>query len=179
MNLSTYGYGVGGVLCLVGVVALTAKGTFLNAVESFPRHTGWGRVLAALAVGWTAWILFDMSLGWFEPYKNSIYLLAPLAYILIALYLDELLAPRMLGVLLLLAAAPVLDTARWHESPWRLILTVLVYIWVVCGIILVLSPYRFRKTIEWWTRNDFVFNSVAIVLAGLGILLIGLAAVVY
>jgi len=29
------------------------------------------------------------------------------------------------------------------------------YIWVIAGIVLVLSPYRFRKTLSFWIRNDF------------------------
>lgn len=179
MDLSTYGYIVGAILAFIGLAALGAKEPFLRAVQAFPRHALWARMLTAVVLGWTVWILFNMSLGWFEPYKNTIYILAPIAYFLIVIYLDELLAPRMLGVLLLLAAAPVLDAARWHDSPWRLVLTVIVYVWVVWGMVLVLSPYRFRNTIEAWTGNDVVFKCAAIVLAGLGLLLVSLSATVY
>ncbi len=179
MELSTYGYIVGALLALIGLAALGAKEPFFGAVQVFPRHSLWARILTAVVLGWTVWILFNMTLGWFEPYKNTIYFLAPVAYFLIVIYLDELLAPRMLGVLLLLTAAPILDAARWHDSPWRLVLTVVVYVWVVWGMVLVLSPYRFRKTIEAWAANDVLFKSIALVLAGVGILLIGLSATLY
>ncbi len=179
MSLSTYGYIVGAALALIGVAALTIKEILLRIAGVFPRNVACARLMTALVLGWTAFILFDMPLGWFEPYKNSIYLLAPLLFFIIVVYLDELLAPRMLGVLLILAAAPVLDEARWHDSAWRLLLVSIVYVWVVWGMVLVLNPYRFRQTVQWWSRNDRDFRNIAWIVLGLGVLILALALFVY
>ena len=62
--------------------------------------------------------------------------------------MDELLAARAFGGLLLLAGNPVLLAARWAPTPWRLVMPTLVYIWVLAGMILVLSPWRLRKALE-------------------------------
>ena len=63
-------------------------------------------------------------------------------------YLDEMLASRSLGGLLLLIANPILYSARWHDSTWRLVMPVLAYVIVVIGMTLVLSPYRFRDAVS-------------------------------
>jgi hypothetical protein len=117
-----------------------------------------------------------MPLGWFDEYKWSLYVLAPLLFVLVIFLMDELLAPRALGGLLLLLAAPILNSARWHPSAWRLIMVALAYAGVIVGMMLVVSPYRFRK----WARSGIKDNSRARLvgsmgtLGGLGIVLLGL-----
>jgi len=89
-----------------------------------------------------------MSWAQFEPYKFLLYLVAPLAWFAVTRYMDELLPPRMLGGLVLLLAAPVLDAARWNPSPLRLIVVTLVYGMIIWGMIVLLSPFRYRHTVE-------------------------------
>ena len=145
MTLAQASYLIGGVLIAVNAPALMVPATFRKGIEAFPRNSwmGWG--LTAVALTWVAWVILHAPLGRFEPLKPYVYLAAPISFILIVLFLDELLAPRALGGLLLLLGNPVLNVARWHESGLRLVVTTLVYVWVVGGMILVLSPYRFRQ----------------------------------
>jgi len=49
-----------------------------------------------------------------RDFKPILWALAPLCYVLTVCFVEELLAARALGGILLLAAAPVLDAARWH-----------------------------------------------------------------
>jgi hypothetical protein len=89
-----------------------------------------------------------MNLGFLEKYKPLLLVIAPVAFVLIALFMDELLAPRALGGLLLLIPAPILINARWHDSAWRYFAIVSAYLMVIKGMYLVLSPYLFRKWCE-------------------------------
>jgi len=114
----------------------------------FPRHRWCGRILVAVAVAWAAWLLKDMPLGRFEGLKSG---LIPAAVVLGALawfYMEELLAPRALGALLLLYPAPLLEAARLHHSPWSVVMSVVAYVMIIKGMLLLLSPYLFRRFSE-------------------------------
>ncbi|HBA84624.1 MAG TPA: hypothetical protein DCZ95_11060 [Verrucomicrobia bacterium] len=148
-SLAQIASAVGCFILLVNLPAIFAPGKFLQTAKAFPRSKIPAWTLTALDLFWVAWIVLHASLGRFEFVKPALYVAAPLAFLLIAVFMDELLAPRALGGLLLLAANPVLAAARWHPSTWRLAMTVMAYAWVVVGIALVLSPYRFRQAVEW------------------------------
>ena len=116
--------------------------------QRFPRDVWSGRVLAGIAILWAAWVVHEMPLGRFETWKPMIW---PIAIVLggfVWHYMDELLAPRALGALLLLYPAPVLAAARLHSSPWSVVMSALAYVCVLMGIVLLLGPYWFRLATE-------------------------------
>ena len=123
-------------------------------LEAFPRHRFIGALLTCAALSWATVLLMRTHLGFFEKYKPLLLLIAPLICILIVFFVDELLSPRALGGLLLLIPAPILESARWHDSAWRYFAIVSAYIMVIKGISLILSPYLFRKSVGFFTRSD-------------------------
>jgi hypothetical protein len=66
----------------------------------------------------------------------------------------EFLAARSLGMVLLLAAEPLLESAVLRDEPTRLLLVVLAYGWVVAGLFLVGMPFLLRDAITWVTANQ-------------------------
>lgn len=121
------------------------------AIRAFPRHEWAGRILAAIAMAWSVYLVREMPMGWFDAYKGWLYVAGPVLYLLIILFMEELLAARAFGGLLLLAASPILEAASAPNcpgNPWRLVIVAVAYGWVVAGIALVLSPFRFRKAME-------------------------------
>ena len=119
-------------------------------IKDFPRSKIAAWILLAVGVVWSAWFLFKMPLAWFDNYKPSLYVLAPLFFLLTVKFMDELLAPRALGGLLLLIPGFMIDIARQRG----LLLVTLAYALVVVGIALVLSPYIFRKSMAYYVEND-------------------------
>ncbi|MGA1531167.1 MAG: hypothetical protein ACO398_10555 [Kiritimatiellia bacterium] len=119
------------------------------AFAAFPRHKNAGMILTVIALIWSALMINQMTLGELSKYKNLLYVLTPLALYLVMRYLEELLAPRALGGLLMLFPTVMTDAARWHDSSWRLVVVVVAYIMVILGIWLMLSPYKFRV----WTSS--------------------------
>jgi hypothetical protein len=115
------------------------------ALLRFPRHRAAGIVLAALALVWSAWMLYRMPMESLESFKPWLFVLAPAGIILVSLFMDDLLAPRALGGLLSLAPVPLLDAARFHPSPWSLLVKIIAYVMVIKGMALLLSPYLFRR----------------------------------
>jgi len=119
-----------------------------------PRNYIFALVILVIDAVWVVWLINSTSLqtlNWIKPYLMGF---APIAVILIAYYMKELLSPRVIGGLLLLAGVPILDTIRWHDSNWRFVVTITVYVWAVAGMALVLSPYYLRKWTEWFFENE-------------------------
>ncbi len=140
---------------LVGIIHLVLNVPLLvfpvrgqKVIKAFPRHEWAGRILAAVGVVWSVLLVLEMPLGWFDAYKGWLYAVGPVLYLLIVVFMGDLLAARALGGLLLLVADPVLETAILQPATLRLVLVVLAYVWVVAGMALMLAPYRFRKAAE-------------------------------
>lgn len=147
---------------------------------AFPRSVWPGRLLAAGDLIWAAYEFTLMHLGLFDAWKVHLYWLTPIAIFLCITYLDDLLSPRALGGFLLLVAGPVLDIARWHPSDWRLVIAILAYLWILIGLLFLLSPWWFRRITIWLTgRGDGAVRFIGAlnVLFGLG--LMALAFFVY
>ena len=175
------------VALLIGLLALTIGGLSLLApariragVAAFPRSIWPGRILAAIDLVWAAYALSLMHLGMFDAWKVHLYWMVPVAIFLCVKYLDELLSPRALGGFFLLAAGPVLNIARWHPSEWRLVVTVLAYVWILLGLTFLLSPWWFRRLTPWIAGStDRAVRITGTVKALLGLGLIALALLVY
>ncbi len=179
ITLSGFSLGLGVAHLLAGVMLVVAPEVAREGLARFPRHVWMGRLLSAIALGWSAVLVWEMPLGWFDAYKGWLWVGVPLIYLLVIVLLDELLAARALGGLCLLLPAPLLEMARFHPSAWRLFPVVLAYIWVVLGMALVLGPYRFRKWAAVFCSTDGRCRGVGVVVAGLGVLLLGLALTVF
>lgn len=179
LTLSHWAVIIGAMIVVVNGLALTAPEAIRQWARSFPRSRSWAWTLTAADLLWVAWIILRAPLGRFENLKPAVYVAAPVLFFLIVFFMDELLAPRAAGGLLLLLANPILNAARWHPSVWRLVVTVLVYIWVVAGIVFVLSPYRFRDMIAWATESTQRLRALSAFRLAVGVALIGLGLWVY
>lgn len=135
-------------------------------IRGFPRHRGAGWLLSAAGLAWAGWIVAHASLGRFEHLKPLLFVVVPVAIVVVPLCMGELLAARALGGMFLLAATPLLAVAQWRESAARLVVVVFAYALIVAGIGLVLSPFQFRKVMAVWIRSDARCRA----LGGLGLL---------
>ncbi len=138
----------GGVFLAAGLAAFSRPAWCRERARRFPRSVLAGGILTVIDMIWVALIVHGAALGRFEFLKPWIYPAAGVAAAAIIFLMDDLLAARAFGGLLLLAGNPVLLAARWAPTPWRLVMPTLVYIWVLAGMILVLSPWRLRKALE-------------------------------
>ncbi len=137
-------------LAMVGSFALLYRpAPTALALKAFPRNKTAGWLLTGIALVWAALMINDMTLGEMSRYKPYLVVLTPIAFFLIVRYLDELLASRAVGGILLLYPNLLVDTARWSPSPFRLLAVTLGYVLVIAGIWLVLSPHKFRIWSEW------------------------------
>lgn len=179
MKLQYIAYILGGLGLLASVLTWWAPERTRTVCLAFPRSRVLGGVLTALGLIWVAWLLYNVPMGRFEFLKNWIFPATPVCWVLLFFFLDDLLAVRALGGLLLLVAAPMLDAARWVDSSWRLVITCIAYAWVLFGILMVLGPYRFRHLIIYFMSSPAATRRWALLKACVSILLILLGALVY
>ncbi len=170
---------ISGAACLiVGAALLARPEPVRRLLAAFPRNRPAAWVLAAAALAWVAWIVYHARLGRFDALKPWIGLAGMVTYGLMVVFMDELLAPRALGGLVLLVANPMLQAARVHDSPWSVVVSAFTYVLIIAGIGWMLGPYRFRRWTSWLTDGARA-RATGSVLAALGLLLAGLAATVY
>ena len=137
--------GLGALGVAAGVLALLVPERLRVGLQAFPRSKAPGWILMAIGSFWVCWVISHAALGRFEVVKPFIPVLGVVAYAAIVFFLDELLAPRALGGLLLLLANPLLNGVRWADSPWRYAVILIAYAWVVAGCALMLHPWTFRQ----------------------------------
>ena len=128
-----------------GAALLAAPARARGALERLPRSRVAGTLLALAAVGWATWNLMHSHLGGFEPYKRYVPIAALVLVLGIGTVMHELLAARMAGALLMLAANPTIRAARFHEDPGTAGLVALAYVWIVVGMAWMLGPWRARR----------------------------------
>src|SRR5689334_19775255 len=111
MNLKLAGVLVGIALILSHAFALLCGEAVRKWLIAFPRSRGFGILLLVVAAVWAFVLVLEMDLGEFTGYRYHFLLVIPVAAFLAIRYVEEFLAVRATGMLLLLAAEPVLEAA--------------------------------------------------------------------
>lgn len=162
-----------------GLVGIVRPELIRKFAELFPRSVVPAWIFTALCCWLGAKEALGMNMGFLDAYKKYIYVISPAVFVASVVYMKELLAPRTLGGFLCLIAVPILEIARWHESPLRLVVVVTVYVWIVFGIVLLMSPWYFRKLYKPFLENEALFKATAVGKALFGIVLLALGILVY
>ena len=154
IQLSTLSVILGLIVALPGAYGLLKPKEFAAFAQKFPRHTtvGWGLMLMG-----TAWFLFNVRQEKVSDFANmqTIFMLVFGAVgIATCIFVHDFLPVRGLAVLLLLAAKLMVDTARWADTEWRLVISVWAYVWAVAGMWFTISPWRLRDHLNWATATE-------------------------
>jgi hypothetical protein len=154
MKLSTLAIALGLVFALPQIYGLLKPSAFAEAARKFPRSEACGFFLMGLGTLWFLWNLNNESISDFAAYKNLMLVGFGAVGVLTCVFVRDFLAVRGLAVVLLLLGKLMLDTARWHDSQWRLVISVLAYVWIIAGMWFTISPWRLRDLIQWATANE-------------------------
>lgn len=146
--------------------------------RAFPRSLIWGYMLMILG---TVWFIYNVSqerVADFESIKPYLYTLFLAVGIGSCIFVKDFLAVRGLAVVMLLMAKLIVDTFRWVDSTWRLVLIVWAYAMVVAGIWFTISPWRLRDLIQWATATTERIKTLCTVRLIFGVILIVLGLTV-
>jgi hypothetical protein len=100
-----------------------------------------GIVLLTAAFVWSLWLLWTMEMGEFSSFRRPLLIALPIGFLLVLRFVNEFLAVRAFGILCLLAAEPLLESAFLRYEQSRLLVTVFAYILIVLGLFWVSLPY--------------------------------------
>lgn len=151
---------------LIGVHALMlAKPAATQAfLKKFPRNDLLGQILMGLGLAWF-WLLIapdhlgklsalSMDLGEFNRAKGLLQIAVPISLVLVCRSIRDFLAVRALGLLGLMAAAPLLGSAFLKDPQSRLLVPIFAYGLLTAALFWVGMPYLFRDAVNWVTANQ-------------------------
>lgn len=179
MNLQWIAILFGALTVAGGVVGILRPELVKRFAELFPRSTIPGWVFTALCCFLGAREASAMNMGAVDVIKPFIPFIAVGVFAASVIYMKELLAPRALGGFLCLIAVPITRTASMSGAPLFQVLVTLVYLLVIYGIILLMSPWYFRKFYKPFVENKGLFKATAFGKTAVGLLLLVLGIFVY
>lgn len=154
VKLSVLSITLGLVFGLPHIYGLLKPAAYKTALRKFPRNTPVGYVLMLLATAWFLANLGQESISDFSSFKPALYALFALVGLGACLFVKDLLPVRGLAVVFLLLGKLMVDTARWVDSDWRLVIVTWAYVWVMAGMWFTVSPWRLRDIIDWSTETE-------------------------
>ena len=176
MTLSVWCTVLGCSLGAWGLSVLVLPEKMSRVLNAVPRQLIVGYVLTAIAWSWAGYALWTMDLDLINPYKRYLPIAVAACIPLTCWWMENLLAFRALGAILMLFPYELLHVARVHQSPWRLVLVTFAYICIVKGMVLVLYPWHMRRAIVFVTARPWLFRTMAVAHLGLGLLIFALGA---
>ena len=179
ISLRTAGLLAGAFLLFVSLPGIVLPGPVRAALAKFPRSRATGAILLTIAFIWSFWLLFTMEMGEFSGFRRPLMIALPIGYVLTLRFVNEFLAVRALGMLVLLAAEPLLAAAFLRHEPSRLLVTVLAYILIVKGLFWVTMPYLLRDHLAWASRSTAVWLALNALALGYGAAILGFAFTQY
>ncbi len=151
---------------LIGTHALMlAKPAAVQAfLKKFPRNQSIGQILLGIGLAWF-WLLIapsglgklsalTMDLGEFNNAKGLLQILVPVSLVLVCISVRDFLAVRALGLLGLMAAAPLLGSAFLKDPHSRLLVPIFAYAMLTASLFYVGMPYLFRDAVTWVTADQ-------------------------
>ena len=178
MKLSTLAILLGLLVVVKNIYGLIKPAAFGAAARKFPRYTPVGYPLMLLATAWFVWNVYREPIADFavmKPYLCGFFAAIGLGA---CIFVKDFLPVRGLAVLLLLLAKLMVDTARWVDTEWRLVIVTWAYIWIFVGMWFTISPWRLRDLVNWATVSEKrirLFSGLRVAFGAL-VLLLGFTA---
>jgi hypothetical protein len=154
IKLSTLSICLGLLVALVNLFGVVKPSEFAAAARKFPRSIPMGYALTLAGTAWFMWNVSHESLADFEKLKPILFTLFIGVGLGTCFFVKDFLAVRGVSVLLLLLGKLMVDTERWAQSDWRLVIAVWAYALVVAGMWFTVSPWRLRDILYWATANE-------------------------
>ncbi len=179
ISLSAASIAVGLVMVAGRIPGLLRPDWFREQAVKFPRSVVWGRVLLALAAVIVEIVMLNASLdewAWARPW---IAVGIPVGYFLVIKYADAYLSMRAAAALILLLCRVLVGAADRAETPLRLIVTTLSYVWVLLALWMAIAPHHIRDVIGFLMKDNTRCRLTCGVSVAVGVVLILLGVLVY
>ena len=153
LSLKAVGLIVGLLLVAAHALAFFQPDAVRGWLTRLPRSHPAGLALLTVDFVWTWLLAYRMDWGEFYYVQTPVLCALPIVFYLVIRFVDEFLSARALGILGLLAAAPLLDAAFLQPPASRLLVVILAYAWIIMGMFWVGQPHLLRDQIGWINRS--------------------------
>lgn len=173
--LKIMGIVVGAWLIVSHLAALLKPDLARDFLVRFPRNEKLGIGMVIVGFAWSYVIWSCMDLGEFYTIERPVQMIIIGMCVGVIIFVKEFIAVRSLGFLMILAAAPMLDSAFLQEPQTRLLLVAFAYVIAVLGMFWVGMPYLMRNQVTWVTSEPRRLRIAAIAGLVYGAILLGCA----
>ena len=170
---------IGAAIIAVRLPGVIAPDKFIVHARKFPRSVLWGRILMGICALWAGIVMYNAAVDDFAWLKPLVVIGVPIAYWLVVQFANQFLAIRGVAALLLLIAKVTLNAADLSDSPSRLIVTVLAYLWVCAAVWMASAPHQVRDWINFITANATRCRAACSLGAIVGVFLVLLGLFIY
>jgi hypothetical protein len=179
LKLSTLSIILGLFVALLNVFGILKPKAFAEAARKFPRYTPVGYVLTLLGTLWFLYYVNQESVSDFAAMKKFFYLLFGGVGIGACFFVKDFLPVRGLAVVLLLLSKLMVDTARWEDTEWRLVISTWAYAMAIAGMWFTISPWRLRDMLNWSVATESRTRLLSGVRFAFGLLILLLGLTVF
>jgi len=179
LSLSNLAIVMGAIMAAINFLGLVNPSAFTTMARKLPRSTFWGGLLVLLSTAWFIQNLKQESIAEFESLKPALYTLFVAVGVGTCIFVRDLLGARGVGVFLLLLGKLMVDTARWVDTPWRLVIVCWAYVFVIAGMWFTIYPWHFRDLIYFGTASPKRTRFLGGLKTAFGIFVIILGVMVY
>ena len=157
------------VLFLVGLPFALAPARIEKTVRAFPRDRLTGIITMIIGGGWFLWKISQLGQSDFGDYKKLLFLLFLATLLGSIYYVKDFLAVRGVSVLILLSANTGLKSAfGMYDTPSRLVLVTVLYIFIVLALWYGIMPFKMRDTVNWLYKSAIRARILGIILVVMG-----------
>lgn len=182
ISLFTAGLVLGLLLIACHVFMLMQPDASKTFLKRFPRNELIGQILIGLGMAWF-WLLvapdglgmfsaLQMDFGEFNAIKPMLRILIPFIAVAVCVSIRDFLAVRALGLLGLMAAAPLLEAAFLEDPVTRLLIPIYAYLLLSASLFWVGMPFLFRDAVTWVSMKDSRWKLLTYAGLGYGILVL-------
>lgn len=154
LKLSTLSIILGSIVVLPSLFGLLKPKAFAAVARQFPRSTPAGCFLVLAATAWFLYYVRQENVSDFANMKDKFYFVFGAVGIATCIFVRDFLPVRGLAVVFLLVAKLMVDTARWEETDWRLVISFWAYALVLAGMWFTISPWRLRDILNWSVATE-------------------------
>lgn len=188
LSMSSVGILVGIYLVAAHVLMLAKPEQAKALLKKLPRNYNAGIYTMAIGLIWF-WLLvspdlrgtfswlgkLSMDLGEFNFLKKYLQIGVPLVCVGLIMQVREFLFVRGLGVVALMVAAPILESAFLKEPGSRILLSLFAYILLTKGMFWIGMPYTFRDAVTWATKTEGRWKGLAAAGLAYGVVILALS----
>ena len=178
-SLQTAALVTGLVLIAIHVAALLKADSWRSQLNALPRSQKAGTAILTVGFIWAMMVVTSCDLGEFDRLRWVAQFMFVAFYVGMLFWVTDYLGARSVGIILLLAACPILDAAFLKDPASRVILSSLCYVWLTLGLFWVGMPYTMRDQIAWVTKTPARYRLAAFAGLAWGALLVILSQTAY